>query len=72
MSSPGISVCVHFWRGIGSDVQQDLFVCRYRFGLFTLSIERADPLRSYRGIRQAAECALASLNRRVRRDEEGR
>jgi hypothetical protein len=71
--NPGITLSVHFWRGFGGDAQSDLFYWRrFRLGFVTLAAERQDPLRAYRGIRQAAEDALNQLNRRVRRDMEGR
>jgi hypothetical protein len=70
--SPGITLSLHRWRGIGGDVQPDLFFWRYRFGLLTIAIERTDTYRAYRGMRQAAEDALNQLNRRVRWGEEGR
>lgn len=70
--NPGISISIHLWRGIGADTQGDLFVCRYRLGYLTLAVERQDPLRAYRSIRQIAETTLEALNRRVRREMEGR
>ena len=70
--NPGVSISIHFWRGIGADLQRDLFWCRYRLGFVTIAVQRQDPLRAYRGIRQAAESALDKLNRRVRQDLEGR
>lgn len=62
--SPGISVSLHFWRGCGPDIQRDLFVWRYRLGLLTLSVERADVLAAYRKIRAAAQEALDTMEGR--------
>lgn len=63
--SPGISLSLHWWRGFGPDVQPDLFWWRYRLGLATVSVERADLLAAYRKLR-------AAIVDRIAKDEEGR
>jgi hypothetical protein len=53
--SPGITVSLHLWRGIGGDVQRELFSWRYRFGFVTVAIERTDILAAYRKLRIVIE-----------------
>jgi hypothetical protein len=60
--SPGITVSVHLWRGIGPDTQRDLFVCRLRLGFLTLAIERNDTLVAYRVLR-------ATIDERIKADQ---
>jgi hypothetical protein len=51
--SPGISVSIHFWRGIGRDIQPDLFFARIRLGFVTLAVERGDLWKAYWKLRKA-------------------
>jgi hypothetical protein len=53
--NPGISISVHWWRGIGTDPQLDLFWWRYRLGVLTLAIEIKDPFAAHLKLRAAAE-----------------
>lgn len=63
--SPAITLSVHWWRGIGPEVQANLFFYGYRLGFLTLSIERDSVLEAYRLMRRA-------LAERIAKDEEGR
>jgi hypothetical protein len=56
--SPGISLSLHCWRGIGPDREPDLFVWRYRFGLLTVSVERVSLLETVRQLRRTIREAL--------------
>lgn len=60
--NPSIGLSLHWWRGIGTDVEPDLFIWRCRFGLFTIGIERGCLLAAYRKLR-------AAIVQRVERDE---
>lgn len=51
--NPGISLCVHWWRGFSLSGEPALFWLEYRLGFVTLSIERNWPLATYRNIRGA-------------------
>jgi hypothetical protein len=63
--SPGINLSLHWWRGIGPDVQLSLFYIGLRLGFVTVSFERDWVLAAYRKLREAAA-------ERVRLDGEGR
>lgn len=65
--SPGITLSLHWWRGIGADRQADLFYWqRVRLGFVTVALERTDTLTAYRKLRIAIERAVE------RADMEGR
>lgn len=66
--SPGFSISVHWWRGIGPEVQRNLFFFGFRLGVVTISVERAPVLAAYRVLRKALAERVAS----DRRKEEGR
>ena len=51
--SPGISISLHFWRGIGPLIQRELFYVGFRLGIFTISICRVCVIDSYAKIRGA-------------------
>lgn len=70
--SPGITIFLHLWRGIGGDAQRDLFWWRYRLGFVTLAVEHADTLTAYRKLRVTIEERVAADEARVRRNAEGR
>ena len=57
--SPGLSLSLHFWRGIGGDAQVDLFMARVRLGFITLTIESDDWLPRFRKMRATIEKAVA-------------
>jgi hypothetical protein len=63
--SPGIALTLHWWRGIGPEVQANLFFYGFRLGFVTISVERESVLEAYRRIRRA-------LAERIAKDEEGR
>ena len=71
---PGITLSLHLWRGIGPDVQRDLFWARYRLGFVTLAIERNDTLVAYRILKAAIEERIAAdeANALIDHWEEGR
>jgi len=56
---------VHWWRGIGRDVQLSLFYFGLRLGFVTISIERDWMLDAYRVLRNA-------MAERIAGDREGR
>lgn len=60
--SPGISLSLHWWRGIGPDVEPDLFLFRWRLGIATVSVCKVCLLDSYRLLR-------ATMIARVEADE---
>ena len=60
--SPGISLSLHWWRGIGPDIEPDLFLFRYRFGIFTVSVCKVCLLDRYRMLRE-------TMVKRVEADE---
>lgn len=60
--NPSLGLKIHLWRGIGADVEPDLFLWRYRFGLFTIEICKVSVLASYRKLR-------AAIVQRVEADE---
>jgi len=60
--SPGISLSLHWWRGIGPDIEPDLFLFRYRFGIFTVSVCKVCLLDRYRFLR-------ATMQERVKADQ---
>lgn len=62
--SPGLNLSVHWWRGIGPDVQLSLFYVGLRLGFVTVSFERDWVLAAYRKLR-------ATIETRVERDEQG-
>lgn len=62
--SPGLNFSVHWWRGIGPDVQLSLFYVGLRLGFVTVSFERDWVLAAYRKLR-------ATIETRVERDEQG-
>ena len=62
--SPGVSVSLHWWRGIGPDVQLSLFYMGLRLGFVTVSFERDWMLAAYRKLR-------ATIETRVERDQQG-
>jgi hypothetical protein len=59
----GITISAHGWRGFGRDQQEDLFVWRCRFGVLTVSLDKADLFAAYRKLR-------ASIVARVGKDNE--
>lgn len=63
--SPAITLSVHWWRGIGPEVQANLFFYGYRLGFVTVSIERDSVLAAYRVLRDA-------MAERIQQDREGR
>lgn len=62
--SPGISLSLHWWRGIGGDVEPDLFMARIRLAFVTLTIESDDWLPKLREMRKAMVKAIEDLERR--------
>lgn len=63
--SPGLSISLHSWRGIGGDAEPDLFMARIRLGFVTLTIESDDWLPKLRKMR-------ATIQQAIDRTEEGR
>ncbi|WP_319798302.1 hypothetical protein [Nitrobacter sp.] len=51
--SCGLSIAFHAWRGIGADTQPDIFFWRWRFGVLTLSVDKADLFAAYAKLRAA-------------------
>lgn len=68
--SPGLTLELHWWRGIGPTVQRDLFWYGYRFGFLTLSICRVCVIESYRKLRETIEQSVETSERL--REQEGR
>lgn len=67
--NPGITLSLHWWRGLSLSPEPTLFWLEFRLGFVTLSVERAWPLAAYRKLRAAMVEAVA----RAERDgEEGR
>jgi hypothetical protein len=60
--SPGLSIAIHYWRGVGPSVEPDLFFWEWRFGFVTLTAQRRQPLLAYRKLRVA-------IVERVEKDE---
>lgn len=60
--SGSITLDLHYWRGLGPDIEPDLFVIRWRLGFVTIAIERKSLLEAYRKLR-------AAIVQRVERDE---
>lgn len=67
--SPGLSVELHWWRGIGPTVQRDLFFYGFRLGFVTLSICRVCVIDSYAKLREAVESRISADERKLRGDE---
>jgi hypothetical protein len=63
--SPGISLELHWWRGIGPTVQRDLFFYGFRFGFLTLSICRVCVIDSYKILREAIDSRVKADQRRL-------
>lgn len=61
-----LSLDLHLWRGIGPDVEPDLFLWRWRLGFLTLSVCRVCLLTRIRMFRNAAAQSIATLDQRVR------
>jgi hypothetical protein len=57
--SPGINLSIHWWRGIGADVQLSLFYHAVRFGFVTISFERDWLFDHYRTLREDMEKRVA-------------
>ena len=53
-----IGISLHMWRGVGPDVEPDLFVFRFRLGFITVSVCRASLLEAYRKLRRTIERAI--------------
>lgn len=60
--NPGITLGLHWWRGVSLTPEPTLFWLEFRLGFVTLSVERAWPLAAYRKLR-------AALIERVEKDE---
>jgi hypothetical protein len=63
--SPAVTLSVHWWRGIGPEVQANLFYFGFRLGFATISVERESVMAAYRVLRDA-------MAERVAHDREGR
>lgn len=57
--NPGLSLSLHWWRGIGPDVEPDLFMARIRLGFATLTIESDDWLPRLRQFRAVVAHAVS-------------
>jgi hypothetical protein len=63
--SPGITLSLHWWRGIGGDLMQgDLFMTRVRLGFATLQIESDDWLPRFRKMRAEIQKAITIAEKR--------
>lgn len=67
--NPGITLSVHWWRGVSLFPEPTLFWLEFRMGFVTLSIEKAWPLAAYRKMRSTVQEAVGIA---ARHDEEGR
>lgn len=58
---PGKSLefAAHAWRGIGPDVEPDLFFWRYRFGFVTVTVAKVPLLAAYHELRDAIATRVA-------------
>lgn len=61
-----LSLDLHFWRGIGPDVEPDLFVWRWRLGFLTLSICKVCLLSRIHQFRETAAQSIDRLDQRIR------
>lgn len=64
-----LAVSFHAWRGIGPDVEQDLFYWRIRFGFMTLMFCRTSVLAKYREVKAEAAKLRESIVDAIRRAE---
>lgn len=62
--SPGLSISLHWWRGLGGDTEPDLFCWRLRLGFLTVSIDKVDVLKAYQKLRETMVESLHRLERR--------
>jgi len=59
--SGSIEVSLHDWRGIGPDIEPDLFVWRYRLGFLTLTVCRVCVLAAYQDTKASADRLRAAI-----------
>lgn len=59
-----LSLSLHLWRGIGPDVEPDLFVFRWRLGFLTVCVCRVCVLERYRKLKAAIGQAIATTEGR--------
>jgi hypothetical protein len=60
-----ISLSVHWWRGIGPDIEPDLFLFRWRLGFLTFSVCRVCLLTRYREL----QALVDEYTKRATRDD---
>ncbi len=58
-----LSLDLHWWRGIGPDVEPELFVWRWRLGFVTLSVCRVCLLTRIHQLREAIQHAIDKSDR---------
>ncbi len=52
-----LALSLHAWRGIGPDVEPDLFFWRWRIGFLTLTVCRVCVLAAYQDVKAAKDRA---------------
>lgn len=67
--SPGVSIEIHAWRGLGPVLQKDLFYFGFRLGFVTLSICRVCVIDSYKMLRESIEARISADEKKLRGDE---
>jgi hypothetical protein len=60
-----LALDLHGWRGIGPDVEPDLFVWRWRVGFATFSVCRVCVLAAYQDVRAEAARLRATIRTAV-------
>lgn len=72
-----LDLSLHAWRGLGSDIEPDLFFWRWRLGFVTVTLCRVCVLKAYQDakaeaakLRREMERALRLLERRDDKDGE--
>lgn len=58
--SPAVTLSLHWWRGLGPDVQLNLWYFGFRLGFVTLSVERESVLAAYRKLLDAVQRRVAA------------
>ena len=61
--SPGITLELHAWRGIGPTVQRNLFWYGYRLGFLTLAICKHCVIDRYAALRKVVEKSVEQSKR---------
>lgn len=60
-----LDLSLHAWRGIGPDVEPDLFMWRYRLGFLTLTVCRVCVLSAYQDAKAEASKLRGAMVRAI-------